>query len=756
MNPGNNFQFHLKKSSSQEVTNSSFKKSDINTKIIYNQINNRNINQNRTRTPFHEKNKYNPLKMQNSTMELRQSNYHTKYTSNTHNPLLIINSRRNKEEISKNDNNNINNNTSLYISKVKRTLNNQYNLSDDNLLKFRNSANKNTIINNQSNNNRRSNQLSLDLISKNNNTNINNKYLINEELNNKNSNNLQTKTTRVLKIKTNQIDNSNNINKYPETNRRLNLKSNEPQKRNHNNTVIYTSNINNNINNKNEQKQSERQNSYNNHKLYTSHYTRRNQKDSNNNINSSSNTNKNQNTNNIKTTVTTNIYTNTTRPKSINNNINNNISIIKGNNNHTIISSKNNTKEKEKEKENKLEKEKPIEKPKEIHKTEYINNKPNITIKSTYNNNSITSQLKNNDFEEEEEEDFNKPNNTMPSLMFDEDMDFGEFRPPTKLSAEIFGLYHPKFKPSIHSLDNEFKNQEDFIKAYAYNTSEGNIREYNEDTITVTKINFNQKDKNDYCYFFAVYDGHGGNGCSLYLKNNLHKNINEFSTKGIKTAIEITENTFLSSKAIDHNYELFDTSGSCGVILLIKKNKCIIANIGDSRLVMFKNKKVVFSTSDHKPNTYIEKHRIESAGGSVYQTTAAIPIYQNGKLIEIPWRVCPGGLSVSRTFGDIESKDERFGGKKGVVVALPDISEFDLNDEYNFIVIGCDGIFDVLSNGEIIECIKIVLKINKNKNKKINELCGDFAAMIIKSALAKESFDNVSCIVIVFNLKDFI
>ena len=735
MNPGNNFQSHIKKSTSQEITNTSLLKRD-------NQINKRNINPIRTRTPFHEENKSNPLEMQNSSMESRRTNYNRKYTSNTHNPLLVINSRRNKEEISKNDNNN--NNTILYISKVKRTLNNQYNLSDDNLLIFRNSANSNTIINNnQLNNNRKSNQLSIDFNSKNNISNITSKYLIKEELNNKNYKNLQTKTTRVLKIKTNQIDNSNNSNKYPEINRRLNLKSVEPQKRNHNNTAIYTSNI----NNKNDQKKSERQNSYNNHKLYTSHYTRRNQKDSNTNIINSSSK---KNTNNIKTTITASTYTNTTRPKSINNNIN----IIKSNNNHTIISSKNNTKEKEIEK--KPEKNKSTEKPKEIHKTEYINKNPNITITSTYNNNSLKSQLNNNDFEEEEEEDFNKPNNTMPSLMFDDDMDFGEFRPPIKLSSEIFGLYHPKFKPSIHSLDNEFKNQDDFIKAYAYNTSEGNIREYNEDTITVTKINLNQKDKNDYFYFFAVYDGHGGNGCSLYLKNNLHKNITEFSTKGIKTAIEITENTFLSSKAIDYNYDLLDTSGSCGVILLIKKNKCIIANIGDSRLVMFKNKRVVFSTSDHKPNTYIEKHRIESQGGSVYQTTAAIPIYQNGKLIEIPWRVCPGGLSVSRTFGDIESKDERFGGKKGVVVALPDISEFELNDEYNFIVIGCDGIFDVLSNGEIIECIKIVLKINKSKNKKINELCGDFASMIIKSALAKESFDNVSCIVIVFNLKDFI
>lgn len=90
--------------------------------------------------------------------------------------------------------------------------------------------------------------------------------------------------------------------------------------------------------------------------------------------------------------------------------------------------------------------------------------------------------------------------------------------------------------------------------------------------------------------------------------------------------------------------------------------------------------------------------------------------------------------------------------KKNVVIALPDITELELNDEYNFIVIGCDGIFDVLSNIEILECIKIVIKINKNKNKKMNELCGDFAAMIIKSALAKDSFDNISCIVIALNL----
>ena len=55
----------------------------------------------------------------------------------------------------------------------------------------------------------------------------------------------------------------------------------------------------------------------------------------------------------------------------------------------------------------------------------------------------------------------------------------------------------------------------------------GNIRDYNEDTITATKIILNNDD-NNYFYFFGVYDGHGGKGCSFYLKDNLHKNINEF------------------------------------------------------------------------------------------------------------------------------------------------------------------------------------------------------------------------------------
>ena len=332
--------------------------------------------------------------------------------------------------------------------------------------------------------------------------------------------------------------------------------------------------------------------------------------------------------------------------------------------------------------------------------------------------------------------------------------DINRTQKTVELSPEIFNNNtYKNFIPSITSSPDEFIGS-DIIRGYAYNSSIGNIRDYNEDTITATKIKLN--DKEEEFFFFGVYDGHGGNGCSLYLKDNLHKFIKNFSEEAIKEAINEAEEKFIKNEALDEKGEIKDQSGSCGIIAMIQKNKCIIANVGDSRLVIYKNNELFFSTEDHKPGTVVEKERITKAGGKIYQTPSLFPLYQNGKEIEIPWRVLPGRLSVSRTFGDVEAKEPKFGGKNNVVVALPDITQMELGEEFNLIVLGCDGIFDVLNNEEILECIKIVLKEKNVKDIKdfnISELCGYFAEMIIKSALAKDSFDNVSCIVIAINIE---
>lgn len=320
---------------------------------------------------------------------------------------------------------------------------------------------------------------------------------------------------------------------------------------------------------------------------------------------------------------------------------------------------------------------------------------------------------------------------------------FNFSKPIVAITPSILNQTIPKFQPSITSQINEFSNEE-YIKAYAYNTHQGNIRDYNEDTVHVSKVN-----NSFYC--FGVYDGHGGNGCSIFLRDNLHNYIKEFSSEGIKQAIIDTEDYFIKNKAKIGQFDIGDPSGSCGIIVCIKGRQCIIANVGDSRCVVYKNQQVDFSTVDHKPGSDEEKERITKAGGKIYHTPSLFPLYQNGEQISGPWRVLPGRLSVSRTFGDVEAKVERFGGMKGVVVAIPDITLIDLTDEYNFIVLGCDGIFDVMSNEEILECVNIVLK--ERTDYEINQLCGEVANMIIKSALVKDSFDNVSCIVIALNMK---
>ena len=49
----------------------------------------------------------------------------------------------------------------------------------------------------------------------------------------------------------------------------------------------------------------------------------------------------------------------------------------------------------------------------------------------------------------------------------------------------------------------------------------------------------------------------------------------------------------------------------------------------------------------------------------------------------------PGRLSVSRTFGDAEAKLSKFGGNEKVIIANPDVTYFKIDNEVDFIVLGC-------------------------------------------------------------------
>ena len=310
------------------------------------------------------------------------------------------------------------------------------------------------------------------------------------------------------------------------------------------------------------------------------------------------------------------------------------------------------------------------------------------------------------------------------------------------------------------------------IKGYAANTHEGLIRNYNEDRVSII-INMNKpknysidlKGKWPKVSFFAIYDGHGGKNCAEYLRDNLHKficndinfpnNIEEAIRNGFKEA----ENDFINNYALSkiNNNNINDRSGSCAVIVLIVENKVYIANVGDSRAIMSTNngKKLREVTIDHKPNEIKEKNRIIKNGGKVYQSQTQLNNNNNNNNILIgPFRVFPGRLSVSRTIGDIEAKNIKFGGNPNVIIAIPEIYSFDLiHDDIDYFILGCDGIFDQMNNKEIFNSVWMIIHHFCKNNFNVHNICGKVVDYVLKASMARKSFDNVTCLIVSF--KDF-
>ena len=338
-----------------------------------------------------------------------------------------------------------------------------------------------------------------------------------------------------------------------------------------------------------------------------------------------------------------------------------------------------------------------------------------------------------------------------------------------EINLDILRLFFNGYEPSKIS-----RKKMGVVKSYGVNTYQGIVRNYNEDRVSII-INMNKpqdyiKGKWPKTSFFAIYDGHGGEGCSEYLRDNLHKLIcnNEYFPENVPEAIKLgilkAEQDFINNYALSENKEeIIDKSGSCAIIILIVDTNIYIANVGDSRCLLSMNdgNNYIEVTKDHKPNSPNEIIRIKKSGGSVYQSQTVISntdnFYINGKILIGPYRVLPGRLSVSRTIGDAESKLVKFGGNPNVIICEPEIFYYDLKKEnIDFFILGCDGIYDQLTNKEVLDCAWMVL--NEKEHilvKECNSLhsqSGLIVDLIIKSSLARKSFDNVTCLFI--SLKD--
>lgn len=139
-------------------------------------------------------------------------------------------------------------------------------------------------------------------------------------------------------------------------------------------------------------------------------------------------------------------------------------------------------------------------------------------------------------------------------------------------------------------------------------------------------------------------------------------------------------------------------SGSTAVTIVKQGQNLFMGSIGDSRAIMAsKNSNdaliAIQLTVDLKPDLPREAERIKRCKGRVFalQDEPEVP------RVWLPYDDAPG-LAMARAFGDFCLKE--YG-----VISVPEFSHRTLTDKDQFIVLASDGVWDVLSNEEVVEIV---------------------------------------------------
>lgn len=138
------------------------------------------------------------------------------------------------------------------------------------------------------------------------------------------------------------------------------------------------------------------------------------------------------------------------------------------------------------------------------------------------------------------------------------------------------------------------------------------------------------------------------------------------------------------------------------------------ANVGDARAVLSRRGHAVRLTYDHKASDAQEAKRITDAGGFV----------MNNRVNAV--------LAVTRSLGDSAMKE--------FVVGAPYTTETTLTDEDTFLIVACDGLWDVVEDQDAVDLVREVIDPQEAANRLLNH------------ALRNFSTDNTSVMVIRFNI----
>ncbi|RKP12587.1 phosphatase 2C-like domain-containing protein [Piptocephalis cylindrospora] len=233
--------------------------------------------------------------------------------------------------------------------------------------------------------------------------------------------------------------------------------------------------------------------------------------------------------------------------------------------------------------------------------------------------------------------------------------------------------------------------------------------------------------------FFGVYDGHGGVRAAKYSGANLHKRIiqsSHFESGKYKEAIK---SGFLGTDVdlrTDPDLQS-DTSGCTAITALItKENQLLVGNAGDSRAVLSIRGEAEALSFDHKPANKEESARIFAAGGFI----------EFGRV--------NGNLALSRAIGDFEFKNNKIlSPEQQIVTANPDITERTLDfSEDEFVVLACDGIWDCMSNQDVVDFVRRGLAADLTLEKVCERMMDQCLAK--DTELAGVGCDNMTVVIV--------
>ena len=189
---------------------------------------------------------------------------------------------------------------------------------------------------------------------------------------------------------------------------------------------------------------------------------------------------------------------------------------------------------------------------------------------------------------------------------------------------------------------------------------------------------------------FGVYDGHGGSAAAEFVSENLPKYVAKRILNGEKPETALSESIIqLEADFLEMARERSMEDGTTLVAVLVTDGRMIVANLGDSEAILCRGGNAEVLSTVHTPaKNEKEVARVKADGGKVVRGRVGHPNFNEQYF----------NLAVSRAIGDMMYKHDEFtNGKKSGVIAIPEVRQELVSDDDSFLVLACDGVWDVLS-----------------------------------------------------------